>query len=72
MKNLCVIYKIEKEYVVLILNFVLQRLVQYCKKVQRVNEFNQKVWLKDYIDVDANWKNTKKPMKKIFTVLRII
>lgn len=64
MKNLCVIYKIKK--VVLILNFVLQRLDQYCKNVHRVNEFNQNVWLKDYIDVDTNWKNTKKTYEKDF------
>ena len=44
----------------------MQILDQYCKNIHRVNEFNQKVWLKDYIDVDTNWKNTKKTYEKDF------
>ena len=44
----------------------MQILDQYCKNIHRVNEFNQKVWLKDYIDVDTNWKNIKKTYEKDF------
>ena len=53
MKNLCAMYTIKILKQLLNQGSVLQ-------KVHRVNEFNQKVWSKNYIDVNPDCKYTKK------------